>query len=132
MPLTWKIKSTYMHFAATGHYTFAEVVDALHEALSEASRVGSQNLLLDISGSNETRSPDELRNLAELFAKTPGLAGTCAVLVQTGSDLHYGLARMLGAFAEPLGLSVGIFESEAEAREFVALRGVQRGGVNGA
>ncbi len=77
-----------------------------------------KHLFFDTVLSGNTRTTDELRLAATMIANYRyALSGRCAVLVAT--PLHFGLARMFGAFLEPLGFDVFVTTSPAEAEQYL-------------
>ena len=89
--------------------------------VSDPALPPSAPLLIDVSAS-ETLPPGEaLQAIASILATScDRLGARIAVLVAT--PVRYGLARQLGAWLDPCGLSVRPFHERAAAVEW--LRGV--------
>jgi hypothetical protein len=101
-------------------YAFEDVTRAIRAALDDESVEPGTPLLLDIRESEQTRTRDELRALADLIATGQGrLHHRCAVLAQDA--LRFGLARQFSGWAASRSIEVRVFagEQEESAREWL-------------
>jgi hypothetical protein len=118
MPVHWSLEDDVLTLVFDGHYTFDDIESAARSGLAAAP--GKVRLLVDATPT--ARLPDSqgvrqrvglLRDLADR------LAGPVAIVATPGA--MYGIARQIGQQAEgPDVLMVRVFESTAEAREWMA------------
>ena len=118
MPVHWSLEDDVLTLVFDGDYTFVDIASAARAGL--AATHGKVRLLIDATPT--ARLPDShgvrqriglLRDLAER------LAGPVAIVATPGA--MYGIARQIGQQAEgPDVLTVRVFESRAEARDWMA------------
>jgi len=104
---------------AVGNYTFEETLENYREALEDSRSVGGVHLLMDVRQSAETRTQEEMRQIAELFSRSENFAGRCAVLVDPNAPVRYGLGRMLASLADYRGLDFRVFVEEQGAIDWL-------------
>lgn len=111
MPMSFEIKPQEIWFRTSGDVDYAEGIAVLEQGLHEAQQATPSRrwpVVFDIRDSEENRSANELRGIAQFVAAHDGiLTGRCAVL--TSDALHYGLGRMFEVFSEDLGIEVQVF-----------------------
>lgn len=121
MGLAYQLADGVVRFVTTGGVEYSDGVRVLRDGLAAAAAadpVTPWGLLFDIRESAESRSGDELRNIADLIAACRRmLSGRAAVVV--ADPLRYGLARMFGVFMEHLGLAARVFDDPAAAEDWV-------------
>lgn len=103
-----------------GLYSAADAKAALAAVLQEADGANVRGTLLDLRGSQalETRTSEELREWARYLASmSEYLGGRAAILV--GSDLAYGLARMVAARIDDTVLAVKVARDQIEAVDWL-------------
>jgi hypothetical protein len=116
MPTYYKHEtSRIVHCYAAGNYTFEETYNNYKAALDDPKSAGGINVLIDVRQSKETRSSEEMRAIADLFAASSSFNGRCAMLVNPDSAVRYGLARMLSAFADMRNVEFAVFHEEKAA-----------------
>ena len=97
-----------------GRYSLDEFLAVLSDALQAAECPESCALLIDLRGSTESRTQDEILRLADaLVARKPPLGPRCAAVVERAH--HYGLGRMLSAHLALRGIDYGVFHDFEEA-----------------
>jgi hypothetical protein len=104
-----------VHIYAVGNYTFEETYNNYKAALNDPKSADGINVLIDVRSSKETRTSEEMRAIADLFAASSCFKGRCAMLVSPDSAVRYGLARMLSAFADMRNLKFSVFHEEKAA-----------------
>ena len=104
-----------VHCFAVGNYTFEETYNNYKASLDDPKSANGINVLIDVRQSKETRSSEEMRAIADLFASSSSFNGRCAMLVNPDSAVRYGLARMLSAFADMRNLEFSVFHEEKAA-----------------
>ena len=104
---------------AEGHYSFEDTYNNYKSALEDPGVQDGVNVVIDVRKSLETRTAEEMREIAKLFREAPSFRGKCAMLVSHDSDVRYGLARMLGAFGDLHGMDFRVFVDEAEALDWL-------------
>jgi hypothetical protein len=87
---------------------------ALEAAARQRGFARGMPLLILDTGEDTNAPTDELRQYARLLAVYQGTFGCFAIVV--ASELSYGLARLMGAYAEALGASLMIAKSPQEAK----------------
>jgi hypothetical protein len=101
-------------------------MQAFAKALEDPRFPDSAAFLLDVTRSESlsTRPTDDLRSITEFMGRRAGKIGKrCAILATT--DLHYGLMRMAGVFAEEYGVEVKVFRRLEEALDWLGVRAPQ-------
>jgi hypothetical protein len=106
---------SYVTCHAVGHYTFDETYNNYKQALLDEKSADGVNLLIDVRKSLETRSYEEMVQIAELINSIPSFAGKCAMLVSRDSLVRYGLARMLSSLADSHEMNFQVFTDEHNA-----------------
>ena len=118
MPVTCQIRGDVVRIRASAHYSVDDVFDAAHEGLESHGRAERVKLLVDLTESKESRTHEEIQDIADRFgalrAKTAGLA------VIASDPMRYGLSRMMAAYAELQGHEIPVFRSEDEVAEWLA------------
>ncbi len=104
-----------VHIYAVGNYAFEETYNNYKAALNDPKSADGINALVDVRESRETRTSEEMRAIADLFALSSHFKGRCAMLVSPDSAVRYGLARMLSAFADMRNLTFSVFHEEKAA-----------------
>jgi len=117
LPVTYQIRGAAVRIRASAHYTVDDVFDAAREALESHGRPDRVMLLLDLTESKESRTHEEIQDIADrvgaLRAKTAGLA------VFASDPMRYGLSRMMASYAELQGHEIPVFRDEEEIAEWL-------------
>jgi len=127
MPVTYAIRGSLLRLDLIGEYEPEDVIQALHDGLTDPACPDPVAFLVDVSRSTslESRSPTQIRHLVE--ALTPyadRVGGRCAVLAVR--DVHFGLSRMGAAYSGEGGVEAAVFRDEKAAMEWLGVLG--RGG----
>jgi hypothetical protein len=103
-----------------GRYSTADATTALAAVLPEPSVAEVRGTLLDLRRSIaiETRTAEELREWARYLASMSEFLGRRAAIL-VGSDLAYGLARMVAARIEESILAIKIVRDEIEGLDWL-------------
>jgi len=117
MPIQYEIRDDTIWFTTTGDVAYDDGLATLRAGIAEArARDGARrwHVIFDIRQSSEDRIADEPRGIAELVAcQLATLSGRCAIVA--GDPLHFGLARMFGAYSERHEVSVEVMSDPGEA-----------------
>jgi len=114
MAVTYSLKGDLARIAAQGKYEYDEARSRIMDALTDPRSPTPVAMLVDISQSESRRTPDELRELADLFgAHREKLGGHVAFVA--AEPLQYGLARMLEIFSDSRAVTVRVFNDDDEA-----------------
>jgi hypothetical protein len=80
MPTYYKHETEgIVHCYAVGNYTFEETYSNYKAALDDPKSADGINVLIDVRQSKETRTSDEMRSIADLFAASSTFKGRCAM-----------------------------------------------------
>jgi hypothetical protein len=113
MPIDYEIRPDAIWLRTVGDIEYTSGLGVLEAAVAEArSRAGGRRwpVVFDITRSEERRSADELRAIAQFLASQADvLEPRCAVVAV--DDLHFGLARMFEAFADQHAVKVTVLRS---------------------
>jgi hypothetical protein len=118
--VTYVIEEGILTLRLTGRYAFEDVIRTLRSALDDKRLRSRTPLLLDITKSQETRSPQELVALADFIKTAQGLLGErCAVVAS--DPFRFGLGRELSGWAASRGIQVRVFGEQegADARRWL-------------
>ncbi|MEM7363280.1 MAG: hypothetical protein AAF525_04610 [Pseudomonadota bacterium] len=126
MPIVFQLEREVAVFTTIGDVDFDEGILVLKDGVSELTALAVNPVILfDVQQTEEDRSSGEMRTIVDaLQEQVPGVS--IAVLV--ASDLHYGIARMFGSYAEGAGLNTMVFRDRQSAWEWCA---EQRGSLQG-
>ncbi|HEX8849616.1 MAG TPA: hypothetical protein VF761_08800 [Gemmatimonadaceae bacterium] len=122
MPIVYEFVGDLLIGRAIGTYPLSDVDSALTAAISDPKRPRElRGALLDVRASEVVgkRTTPELRGTALLIAALSQSFGRRVALL-TGSDLQYGVMRMISAWAEGSGIDVAVFREQAEAFAWVS------------
>lgn len=113
MPITFSIDDHVAVFTTIGHVDFETGLASIRDGLQVlAEQSGVPVILFDVQQSEKARSSDEIRTIVDAICdETPG----AHIAVLAASDLHYGIARMFGSYAEGAGLNAMAFRDRQEA-----------------
>ena len=120
MELTFGFDAGIVTVRLSGRYSMADAKTALAAVLPEPGTRSVRGTLIDLRGSAaiETRTGEELREWARyLGSMSESLGRRAAILV--GSDLAFGLARMVAARIEDSLLAIRIARDEIEAVDWL-------------
>lgn len=105
-------------FTVTGKMDTKEMVEAVSTTFGQREPGVVYNVVSDNRAVDEPATPDQIKALvAELMRHGTVDGMRAAMLVAT--DASYGMMRMMSAYAEPLGIHVGIFRDADAARAFL-------------
>ena len=106
--IAYHLDGDLLRFVTTGGAEYAAGAVVLRRGFAAAAGGPRRHLLFDIRASDEDRSPDELRGVADLVATHRDVhTGRCAMVA--ADPLHYGLARMAAVFFETHGFEAAVF-----------------------
>jgi hypothetical protein len=112
MPIEYAIRPEAIYLETVGDVDYEKGIAAFEAAVREARAEGvaRRPVVFDIRRSEETRSAEELRSIADFVSRhLDVLAPRCAVV--TGDDFHFGLGRMFEAFADTHEVEVTVLRS---------------------
>ena len=121
MPVFTRIRDDVLHVVVDGDYTSDELCRKGAEAL-ESAEPSPIPVLLDMSGAAglHRRSPEDLRDTSDFFAKRRALVTRVAIVAPNA--LAFGLMNMGSVYAESSGLEARPFSTKSEALEWLARR----------
>jgi len=118
MPIALRIADGLVAFTLSGQTTPRRVPAALEAALSDPTQSLAVGLLLHDTGSTYNPTYDEVVDLARLLGRLGDRFGRRAAFVAV-MPVHYGIGRMLGVFAECLGIDFRVFRDLAVAEAWL-------------
>jgi hypothetical protein len=116
MSVSYAFFGNVLRMDLEGVYPPEDVVESFRRALNDPEFPENARLLIDVTRSQSLadRHAEELKGVVDAFASVIQQVGNrCAILAQ--SDVHYGLMRMAGAFADLHDAEARVFKSEDEA-----------------
>lgn len=121
MALSWHFAEpdTFV-LVARGRLTLDEVRRVHAEVLADPRMVPGVRILADNREMQGAFSAGELRTIARDMVPFSE-RGIETIAIVCTSTLHYGVARMFSAFAEPFNLHVGVFRDYGEAEQWLGL-----------
>ena len=122
MPILHCIEGHVIGVAIQGRVPPWRIPAALETILSDPTMPDALGLLLHDRGSTCKPSYNEVRELARLLARFAERFGRRAAVV-AALPIHYGIARMLAVFAQPLNIDLRVFRNLSAAEDW--LRGKQ-------
>lgn len=121
MGLSFTLDGRLVRFVTVDGVEFGEGLAVLRAGLAAAAAAapgGGWGLLFDVRRSSESRSADDLRDIAGVIAAHRAhLSGRATVVA--ADPLHYGMGRMFAVFMESLGLSCEVFTDPDEADAWI-------------
>jgi len=103
-----------------GEVSLAQMEHAFDAVATGPDFPTGRGMLVDVTGIEDARSADEIRELATfLGGKTDSLGDHIGLVVSSSNPAQYGTARMLSAYAESEGMTVGVFTSLKKASEWL-------------
>lgn len=120
MPVNYTIEQGYAHCRAIGNYSFSETYNNYKAALSDPHFLPGYKLLMDVFESEETRSYQEMEQIAELLGSHPKFGKKCALLVNPEHVVRYGLGRLLSTLAEFKKVDFSIFFNLDDAKKYIS------------
>lgn len=119
MPITTEFGDKFVHIRLSGRYTFEESLERIEGVVDDERFVEGMNMLIDVTGSDETRTSHQMEELAaRIGAMKIHIGNRVALCVKQAH--HYGLARMLSTFAIRFGMRYQVFLDAHEAREWLS------------
>ena len=130
MPVTWAFQDEVLTVSVIGDYTFAEMRQAVADALAALGRAAVPAILFDGRSSLAVMSPDEIRARADWMASllATQLTARCALLIGPSPYRR----RLVDAGLTHLGLAgagLTVFTDLEEARRWLASPGPRRLGA---
>ncbi len=124
MPVGWEIRGPVLVLTVSGDYQFAEMKQAVAEALVHRDFRPGMSLLLDGRRSESKLTGNEVRSRAEWVASLgrSGFSSRSAVVIPPLPH-RFGLARMAAANIQLLGAEMRIFQNMEEALRWLAPSG---------
>jgi hypothetical protein len=105
-------------FRVTGTMDTKEMLDAVEKTFVQREPGVVYNVLSDTRAVDQPATPDQIKSLVGDLMRRGTVQGMRAAMV-VGTDASYGMMRMMSAYAEPLGIHVGIFRDTDAARAFL-------------
>jgi len=103
-----------------GEVSLAQMEHAFEAVFTGPEFPAEGGMLVDVTRVEEVHSADEVRELATfLGSKTDHVGQHVGVVVSSSNPAQYGTARMLSAYAESEGLTIGVFTSVEKASEWL-------------
>src|SRR5262249_12173267 len=118
-PLRHQIRGSILWLVVEGEYDDAALRKAWESALADPAFRDSMSVLIDSRKTAASPSRERVMERAEFLVSLRGRIGPRCAFVG-GDALHYGLARMLGAFTEPGGVEIQVFEDVAHAEAWLS------------
>jgi len=121
MPGRYSFETGMLRLSFEGDTSLSALGALLDEALADPECPTTPGVLVDLRQSTSIgqRSGDEMRTGAGLFQeRADRLSGRMSVITHAG--VQYGVMRMAGAYADGMGVEVGVFETESAAVEWLA------------
>ncbi len=115
LPIRWEIQGRLLLFTAEGDYHLSDVRLALDAAIASPEFHAPMCLFADARESTANPSAIEVRETAAYLGRIRDQFLPSWFLVVRGS-LRYGLARMLGVFAEQYGIDLQVHRDVEEGR----------------
>ena len=122
MSIRHEIRGSMLTLVVDGEYDAATVRTLWERIVADPAFRDGMPVLIDSRKTVANPSRAVLREQAEFLVGLQGRIGPRCALVVSGV-LHYGLARMLAALAEPGGLEIQAFEDPARAEAWLVGRG---------
>ena len=119
MPVSYTIEKGYAYCKAVGNYSFDETYNNHKDALDDPLCSTGYNLLVDVFDSKETRTYDEMQQLASMLGEHPKFGKKYALLVNPDHSVRFGLARMLSTLGGFEGVDISIFFKREDAERFL-------------
>jgi hypothetical protein len=121
MGLAYQLVDGVLVFTTTGDVEYQDGLSILRSGFTAAQAADPArkwHLMFDIRQSTENRNAVQLRSIADLItAHKSILSGRCAVVAT--APLHFGLARMFGAFLENNGMDAHVATSPPDAHAWL-------------
>ena len=117
--LSFRVEGDLLTLRLVGDYPLQAYLALVRRALADPGTPGRVRVLVDASASTAKRGTDDMRAAAEVYGEYAARIHRIAVV--TGSEVHYGLIRMAGAFADTAGIESSPFRSVEEARRWLAV-----------
>jgi hypothetical protein len=118
MPIDCMFEAGIVHVKLSGRYTFESALEAIEGVVEDERFEKGMNLLLDVIGSEETRTSYQMEELAAKIGSMRIALGSRVALCARRAH-HYGLARMHSAFGQRYGMEYGVFIGVDEAKEWL-------------
>jgi hypothetical protein len=118
MPLRHEVRSDVLWIVVEGEYDDAELHACYERAFADPAFRDGMHLMIDSRKTlaNPTRG-ELVERVRFLSSLRPRIGARCAVVV--ADTLHYGLARMFGAYGEPHGFEIRVFSDPVLAESWL-------------
>ena len=114
MPVSYSLSDSVLEFTHVGKYTSAESFAVAEQAIALVPPDTQPGVLIDVTKSEELRSYETMKRLADLFgAHSASLSGRIAVVVST--QARFATARQFGALGEGYGIEARPFHDRPAA-----------------
>ena len=120
MPVTYELDGSLLKLVLKGQYEPADIPAQFLAGLADPKCPEQIALLVDVTQSEslETRSPQEIRLVAELLGPyRERIGGRCAVVATR--DVHFGLSSMGIVYSENVGVEAAVFRDTRSALEWL-------------
>ena len=110
-----------MQFTVRGTMETREMLDAVSNAAAQLERDVMYQVLSDSRDVTTPITPMQTKDLIARLRETGMTNQVRRAAVVVGNEASYGMMRLLGARAEPLGVEIGVFWTLEEALAFLSL-----------
>ena len=108
MPIDFRIDDGIGIYTTVGDVDYQEGISVLNNGLDKLNALEPVLILFDIRKTGEHRTPEEIRDIAEIVRSYFSKKIKIALVAQ--SDLYYGLSRIFAAYVEDTGVAVQVFK----------------------
>ncbi len=103
-----------------GVYTLEETLANFQQGLDDPQAEGGVDVVIDITGSDSEKSPEQFRRVVQHLRRHDRFAGRIAVVSRAGDPLRYGLSRQFAALTSLDGVPMEVCESVSAAQFWLA------------
>ena len=103
-----------------GVYTLDETLTNFHQGLDDPQADGGADVIIDITGSQAVKSPEQFRRVVQELRRHERFSGRIAVVARAGDPLRYGLSRQFAALTSLDGGPMEVCDSVSAAQVWLA------------
>jgi hypothetical protein len=108
-----------VYTTVTGELTLKEIAADMAKLVAQPSYRPEMPGLVDLRGVTKLLSAEDTAQLAQTIKSSPRVVNRARRALLVGSDLAYGMYRMLEAMTEDGTVEYRVFRDEGEARSWV-------------
>lgn len=108
MPIDFRIDDGIGIYTTVGDVDYQEGISVLNDGLERLKALEPVLILFDIRKTGEHRTPEEIRDIAEIVRSYFSKKIKIALVAQT--DLYYGLSRIFAAYVEDTTIEVHVYK----------------------